>query len=265
MKNYKKPNFLVVGVQKAGTSYLCAKLSQHKDIYFSNPKELLFFQKDNLTDEDFHQYLQDNFSKVENQLYIGEGSTVYLQWPNALQNIQNYLGTQLKIIVCLRHPTDRALSFHLHNYKKGRFDGSDDILKIGDNVKLSPTLSSMYSESIEKWLNVYQDNIKFILFDDLLKSPTKFVKQATDFLNLPSLQNINEKPVNKGYSLKWEGKNLTLNLPDADRKKPLFKINQLEELHEIFLKDIDKTEKLINRSLSHWKIMPTFTEKQKNW
>ena len=265
IEELKKPNVLIVGVQKAGTTFLCAKLADHQQVFFSNPKELLFFQKNNLTQKDFYHYINENFSEANNERYIAEGSTVYLQWPNALANIQNYLDKNLKIIVCLRHPTDRALSFHLHNYKKGRFKGHEDILKTGKNINLSPTLSSMYSEHIERWLDVYGENMTFILFDDLLKSPTKFVKQATDFLGLKPLQNISEQAVNKGYSLIWKNDKLTLNLPEQNRPLPTFEKSQLEQLHELFLKDIEKTEKLIGQSLCHWKNMPEFTAKQKSW
>jgi len=263
---YKKPNFLIVGVQKAGTTYLCGRLAKHKEIFFSEPKELLFFQKGNITQESYENYLRDYFSNVQNEKYIGEGSTIYLQWSNALENIQKYLDKNIKIIVCLRQPTDRALSFYLHNYKKGRFDGREDILSVGDDVRLSPVLSSMYADDIKRWIDVYGDNISFQLFDDLLTSPTQFVKDATDFLNLDPMENVSESAVNKGFSLVWKDEVLTLNSkPKEGAVLPTFTMGQLEKLHALFLEDIEKTEKLIGRSLSHWKEMPEFTAKQKNW
>ncbi len=263
----KKPNFLVVGVQKAGTTYLCGRLAQHKDIYFSEPKELLFFQKKDISQDDFRNYLKDYFDKVKSEKYIGEGSVIYAQWPNALENIKKFLGDDVKIIICLRQPTDRALSFYLHNYKKGRFDGSEDILKAGENdIRLSPVKSSMYAKYIEKWITAYGDNVSFQLFDDLLESPTEFVREATDFLGLDPMEKVSEKAVNKGFSLVWKEDNLTLNVENVENKTiPTFEIKQLEKLHALFLDDIEKTEILIDRSLEHWKKMPEFTAKQKSW
>lgn len=262
---FKKPNFLIVGVQKAGTTYLCGRLAKHKDVFFSDPKELLFFQKAGISKEDYEKYLQEYFSEVKNERCIGEGSTVYLQWSNALENIQKYLGNDLKIIVCLRQPTDRALSFYLHNYKKGRFDGSENILNVGGDIRLSPVLSSMYAPHIERWLKVYGDKISFQLFDDLLESPTDFVRQATDFLGIEPMENVSEKAVNIGFSLIWKNDVLTLDVEETDKKVPTFTMQELEKLHELFQEDIEKTEKLIGRSLAHWKLMPEFTAKQKNW
>ncbi len=262
----KKPNFIVAGVQKAGTTYLCGRLAKHKDIYFSNPKELLFFQKKGIKEDDFQAYLNEHFNGVENEKYIGEGSAIYVQWPNALDNIKKFLDDDLKVIICLRQPTDRALSFYLHNYKKGRFDGSEDILSVsGDDIRLSPVKSSMYAEYIERWLDIYGDNVSFQLFDDLLESPTEFVREATDFLGLDPMEKVSEKAVNKGFSLVWSGNKLTLNIEEGNKPLPTFEMSQLEALHKIFLEDIDKTEKLIGRDLQHWKKMPEFTSKQKNW
>jgi hypothetical protein len=263
--NDKKPNFLIVGVQKAGTTYLCGRLAKNNDVFFSDPKELLFFQKKDISQQEYEEYLEKYFSNAQNEKFRGEGSTVYLQWPYALENIQKYLGNDLKIIVCLRQPTDRALSFYLHNYKKGRFDGSESILDVGGDIKLSPVLSSMYAPHIERWLKIYGDNISFQLFDDLLESPSDFVRQASKFLGIEAMEKVSEVAVNKGYSLIWKDGLLTLNVEKTDKKLPTFTMEELEKLHSLFQDDIEKTEKLIGKSLSHWKKMPEFTAKQKNW
>jgi hypothetical protein len=261
----RKPNFLVVGVQKSGTTYLCGRLGRHKDIYFSNPKELLFFQKKDISDTMFHGYLKEYFEEATHEKYVGEGSVIYAQWPNALENIQKFLDKDIKIIICLRQPTDRALSFYLHNYKKGRFDGTEDILTVSDNIRLSPVKSSLYAKDVKRWIDAYGDNVSFQLFDDLLASPTQFLRDATDFLGLEPFAKVDEKAVNKGFSLIWKDDELTLNIESTDKILPTFSMEKLEALHQLFLEDIDETEKLISRDLQHWKKMPEFTEKQKNW
>lgn len=262
----KRPNFLIVGVQKAGTTYLSGKLRNHKDVFVSDPKEILFFQKNNLQQEDFDRYLEKYFSSVKEEKFINESSAIYLQWPNALENIQKFLETDIKIIICLRQPTDRAISFYLHNYKKGRFNGNESILTVGEDIRLSPVKSSFYASYIEKCLNIFgQDKVSFQLFDDLLRSPADFVKQATDFLDIEPLESISEKAVNKGFELIWKNDSLTLDKGIEGKPIPRFDLETLSQLHAIFFEDIDKTAKLVERDLSHWKKMPEFTDKQKNW
>jgi SpoVK/Ycf46/Vps4 family AAA+-type ATPase len=34
----RKPNFLIFGVQKAGTTFLAKHLAEHPDVFFSDPK-----------------------------------------------------------------------------------------------------------------------------------------------------------------------------------------------------------------------------------
>lgn len=262
------PNFLIPGVQKSGTSYLCSILSKHSSIYLSNPKEPLFFQRTDLTSERFKKYSKNYFSNVKNELWIGEGSTVYFQWPNALKNIRKYLGSKIKIIICLRHPTDHAISFYFHNYRKGRFNGNERIGEIDADIRLSPVLTSMYSTHIERWLEIYKNDIIFLLFDDLLESAEKFVRQATDFLNVRPIVKHDPKAVNKGFKLVYRNGKLTLEgtiNENVNKATPAFSNTELEDLHANFLDDINKTEKLIGRSLPNWKKMPDFQAKQKKW
>ncbi len=76
---------------------------------------------------------------------------------------------------------------------------------------------------------------------------------------------VSEKVVNKGFELFWHEGYLTLNETITGKPTPKFSKKTLIELHEIFIEDIEKTSKLINRDLSHWNKLPTFTEKQKKW
>lgn len=262
----RRPNFLVAGAQKCGTSYLCAVLARHASVFHSDPKEPLFFQRSDVTAESFENYLVDFYSNASDQRRVGEGSTVYFQWPRALENIKTYLGDELKIIISLRQPTDRAVSFYLHNQRKGRIKGSERICDIGDDIRISPVLSSRYASHLERWLEAYGDNLKVLRFDDLLASPTDFVEQATMFLDLEPMGKINTKAVNRGYGLVWRDDCLVLSEHSQTGEViPSFTKSELEDLHSLFLDDIDKTQALLGMSLSDWKRMPDFTAKQAGW
>jgi len=47
-KLYNKPNLLIVGAAKSGTTSLVKYLNQHPDIYFHPNKELRFFVRDSI-------------------------------------------------------------------------------------------------------------------------------------------------------------------------------------------------------------------------
>lgn len=262
----RRPNFLVAGAQKCGTSYLCAVLARHGSVFHTDPKEPLFFQRPDVTAETFENYLANFYSGARDQSRVGEGSTVYFQWPRALENIKSHLGDDLKIIISLRQPTDRAVSFYLHNLRKGRIKGSERICDIGDDLRMSPVLSSLYASHLERWFDAYGDKVKVLRFDDLLASPTAFVQQATMFLGIEPMGEINRKAVNKGYGLVWREDCLTLDAPDqAGQGIPCFTKSELEDLHSLFLDDIDRTQALLGVPLGEWKSMPEFTAKQAGW
>lgn len=262
----RRPNFLVAGAQKCGTSYLCAVLARHPSVFHTDPKEPMFFQRPDVSASSFQAYLSTFYADARDEPRVGEGSTVYFQWPNALENIRAHLGQDIKVIISLRHPTDRAVSFYLHNVRKGRVASGQRLGDVGRDVKLSPVLSSQYSEHVERWLDAYGESVLFLRFDDLLASPTSFIERATGFLDLAPLGEINAKAVNKGFGLVWNDDVLTLEEPLPDgRPAPRFSLSELEDLHASFQEDVERTEALLGQGLDSWKAMPDFTERQASW
>lgn len=262
----RRPNFLVAGAQKSGTSYLCAALARHDAVFHTDPKEPLFFQRADVTAVSFERYLARFYSGAADQPRVGEGSTVYFQWPRALENIKAHLGDDLQVIISLRHPTDRAVSFYLHNLRKGRITGSERICDIGDDIRMSPVLSSRYASHLERWFEAYGDKVMILRFDDLLASPTDFVARATSFLGIEPMGEVNRKAVNKGYGLAWREGCLTLDAPvEPGQVAPSFSMSELEDLHALFMDDIDRTQALLGVSLDGWKSMPEFTARQAGW
>lgn len=262
----RRPNFLVVGAQKCGTSYLCAALARHPDVFHSVPKEPLFFQRGDVSATSFDTYLEQHFRDCGTASLVGEGSTVYFQWPNALENIRRHLGDSVRIIVSLRHPTDRAVSFYLHNVRKGRLAGTEPIRGTGRDVRDSPVLSSMYANHLERWLDAYGSQVEVLLFDDLARSPMDFVGRAADFLGITRPARLNHAPVNRGFDLVWEdGRLMWGNGASSTGHSTSFSQSELEDMHALFLPDIERAESLLGRSLASWKLMPEFTAKQKNW
>ena len=266
VRSARPPNFLVAGVQKSGTSFLCSILARHPSVFHTTPKEPMFFQRDDITTEGFASYLQAFYGTAGDQPRVGEGSTIYFQWPQALGNIRRWLGPDIDVIVSLRHPTDHAVSFYLHNLRKGRLRGDERIVDVGSDVRLSPVLTSLYASHIERWLDAYGVRLKFVLFDDLLESATAFVEQATRFLGIASLGSIADKAVNRGYPLAWEDNVLTLvGETSGLARTPRFTKAELEDLHARFLVDINRCERLLGRALTPWKTLPDFTRRETRW
>ena len=259
----RKPNFLVIGAQKAGTTYLCAGLTRHPDVYFSDPKELMFFnQPQPIGQEDFNAYLERHFAGAAERRWVGEGSTTYFQWPRALPRIREYLGDELRIILCLRHPVEKALSFYLHNWRKGRLKGDESILEFDRNdVENSPLGTSFYANHLERWLDVFgRDGIHVMRFDLLRENRLRFLQSATEFLGVSPLRAASEEIVNPGPQLKMSGNHLVVrrSAKQDSRLQPRFTMDDVARLQSLFGEDIERTEQLLSMDLSAWKRLPDF-------
>ncbi|MBE9080258.1 sulfotransferase [Romeria aff. gracilis LEGE 07310] len=130
----KKPNFLIIGTMKAGTTSISNYLCQHPQVYIPRKKELYFFAfedkpphyqgpgDDDAINQaavtDWKTYCE-YFEKAKTATAVGEASTPYLYLPRALERIQHYI-PNVKLITILRNPIDRAYSSFLHTSMAGR-------------------------------------------------------------------------------------------------------------------------------------------------
>ena len=143
MKNYM-PNFLIVGAAKCGTSSLHNYLNQHPDIFMPSynargmkVKEPRFLVKEIIKNRvhngvwDFEEY-KSLFSDVKHEKLIGESTVLYLYYyETAIKNIKHYLGNDIKIIIMLRKPVDRAFSAYLH-VSRGKKENLSNMIKVAD-------------------------------------------------------------------------------------------------------------------------------------
>ena len=257
----RTPSFLVIGAQKAGTTYLCAGLAQHPRVFFSNPKELMFFnRKADLGGDDFKKYLDDHFASADRERWVGEGSTTYFQSPLALPRIRTFLGQDLRIILCIRHPVEKAVSFYLHNWRMGRLAGQEPLFDPGPGLNTSPIETSLYAPHLRRWLEAYgRERLHVIDFDLLKTSRPAFLRAATDALEISPLAKTIERVVNPGPSIRREGEQLVVTTPPQDgQTSPRFALDDLAKLQAVFDEDIRQTEDLLDMDLTHWKTPPTY-------
>lgn len=117
-----KPDFIIAGTEKGGTSHLFDSLSRHRQIIPSMFKELEYFPTSKRTLERlrYQQYfplrptLRSLARTHENQRALtGEASPNYMFDPRAVQQLADLI-PDAKIIVMLRNPILRAYSKYSH-------------------------------------------------------------------------------------------------------------------------------------------------------
>ena len=109
------PNFMCIGAAKSGTTSLYDILKQHSDIFLPSFKEPHFFDIPSVYQNGIEWYEKTYFQSVKNEKCIGDFSPTYLFDEHAPERILNDLGDNVKFIIILRNPVDRAYSHYLHS------------------------------------------------------------------------------------------------------------------------------------------------------
>ena len=123
------PDFLGIGVQKGGTTYLHALLQQHPQVFLATPKEQHFFSLH--WDRGVSVYAS-RFAAAEPRQRCGEVTPYYLFHPLAPQRIQALLPA-VRLIVLLRDPVERLLSQYFHSRRLG-LDWTGDWTGLGTGL-----------------------------------------------------------------------------------------------------------------------------------
>ncbi len=106
-----RPDFLIIGAQKSGTTTLFKALSMHPEIGVPLKKEQQFFSSNDFHSEGWDSYMS-RLKVKSGKLRYGEASPHYLSSHIASKRIAAEC-SESKLIVLLRNPIDRAYSHYL--------------------------------------------------------------------------------------------------------------------------------------------------------
>ena len=297
----KLPNFLIVGAAKSGTSSLHNYLNQHQDVFMPSyntkgfkVKEPRFFIKD-LVEHRLHygvwnweEYIS-LFDSVKDEKAIGESTVLYLYYYNhSIKNIKKYLGEDVKIIIMLRNPVDRAYSA-FHHVSRGFKEQYtfEKALEIEDyRLDLDPHLTpmvmykdmGMYSKMVRAYKNSFK-NVHIILYEDFRDNTEQEMIKTFDFLELNKDENIDFKTRHNVGGKRWKNKYIKYIFMKTNWFRSLLKIlipkkirytfrkkmvnistkevvemnvNTRQKLKSDFKEDVQKLSKIINRDVTHW-------------
>lgn len=115
----RKLGFAVAGVQKGGTTTLAKLLNHHAGLQMASVKETHFF------DNERHDWTSGDYSPLnarfpnDDDRLRGEATPITLYWRPAVRRMRAY-NPDLKLILLLRDPVERAFSNWRHVYAMGR-------------------------------------------------------------------------------------------------------------------------------------------------
>ena len=179
------PNFIIVGVQKGGTTWLSQILSEHPQVFLPKP-EIHFFDKNANFDQGIKWY-EKHFAEANNYLAIGEKTPEYLYKQEKHKVIKEYL-PNIKSIVVLRNPVTRALSHLNHLFRSGYYPISINPEEIIFDRSSTVLDRGFYFQQLNSYFQVYNPEQVLILIneEDIAIDGNIALKTTCDFLNIDS-------------------------------------------------------------------------------
>lgn len=219
------PDFLGVGTQKGGTTSLYHWLNVHPQVFLPECKEVHYFDLNSNQPIDWYA---KHFQDAKSIQKCGEITPFYLFHPNAAERIFNAI-PDVKIIVLLRDPADRAISQIFHSRERGyenltpkkALEAEKSRLEKGSiesMQKHSYISRSMYLIQLERYEKLFKkDQILVLKSEDMFQNHKEFWIKIQNFLELDMTKEIKKTPVaNKGNDYSME---VTHELRENLRKK----------------------------------------------
>ena len=232
------PDFLGIGAQKAGTTWLYANLRCHPDIFLPDEKELHYF------DQRFHRslrsyagYFEDGIGKVKGEITPSYAALA----PSRIRYIHSIMPAA-KLIFLIRNPIDRAWSQALMNLvvrdKRALDEVSDgDFL---DHFRHERSIvRGDYNRILENWLAVFPKEQMLVgLFRDVRERPRELLTQVFDHIGVSSDVDWTAFPCSEVVH-----SGVGAPLPDKFRA----------ELERIYRPEIEQLVERFGPRIAHWK------------
>ncbi len=290
------PNFIIIGAAKCGTTSLAYYLDQHPEIYMSPEKEPRFFaqefhtkcangflRKDSVRPVMTLAEYEALFQEVKTEKAIGEASTEYIFFQETPPRIKKLL-PDVKLIVILRNPVERAFSAYCYQLRDGVEALSfEEAIADEERRKIEYwrpgwlyKAVGFYYPQIARYIDLFKPHqLRIYLYEDLNRDPLGVLSDIFLYLGVDP----NFKPDLSRKNVSAVPKSITLNkllsrqsplavtsryLPESTRSflryikhknrahKPELPVQTRKELLKEYQEDILKLQELIKIDLSHW-------------
>lgn len=177
----RAPDFIGLGAQRAGTSWIYACLYEHPEVCMP-VKETHFFSREKNWSKGYAWY-ETLFEECPPEAKVGEFSTSYLVDLATPEHIyQRYPG--VKLMASLRNPMSRAYSNYMNDIVAGVVDRHSPFRMA---LRQHPEYleQGRYAAQLERYLqNFSQDRMLILIYENGLKDPLAFIQSIFEFLKV---------------------------------------------------------------------------------
>jgi hypothetical protein len=207
------PDFLIVGPQRTGTTWLHANLRWHPEIYLSEPKEIFYFSRLKTPDNprfqsaDLGWYLSlfrdppwrwlvrqamslRHHRRPHLPRVIGEATASYAALDEDVITEVATLNPDIRIIMMVRDPVERAWSHAKKDLVRNAGRRFEDVAPeefrafFRDPYQIQ---CARYGENLERWRRHLQDGAVLVArYEDVSERPEELLVEVMDFLGVSS-------------------------------------------------------------------------------
>lgn len=270
----KLPDFLVLGAQKAGSTWIYDCLRGHPQVFMPAAVELLYFNRPGFAEPTERSRYEAHFADADSFERVGEKTPGYF-WStdrsrSATQpppghnadipgSVRQVLGDQVDFIVSLRHPVWRAISAFGHHAKRGRIDPKLSLRETAERFGILDI--GFYGAHLTTWFAAWpEEHFEVLIFeDDIGKNPEAGFCKVCRFLKVdegyvpPGLYKVSIASGLRDFNsegIEVFGHPLPIDASDID-----FLLDSYED-------DIEMTKKLLGRNLKSW---DAETDRLRSW
>ena len=291
-------SFLIIGAEKSGTTWLYDRLRRHPDVFMPEVKEVHYFNQRNSNHQLRRNYEKHDFEWYENHFReragesaVGEATPMYLCDEQAPERIRTHL-PNVRLIVSLRHPTDRAYSHYW--MARGKKHTEYSFRRVVEQKVPKFIQRGRYGEQLERYLDRFErSQLQIVVHEELFEEPVRHLNELCAFLEVEDAfyggQDWITEAVNRSSSIrspflqrvigttaKWmrdrEGFRQVLDalkktgLTDqvkqankAPRDYPPMPVDLRRKLDDYYVSTVLKTEEILGRRIPSWREQSTAT------
>ncbi len=289
----RKSDFIGLGPNKCGSTWLADKLRLHPQIFLPAEKSLLYFNsvspfsgKPNKNYNQSYNWYNSHFRKATPGQITGEIGMVYFYMENCAEDIAKY-HPGMKFFLVLREPVERVISQYAFRQQVGLSKKTTLKKLLNDNPNVLG--AGLYYKHLSRFLKYFpKEQIRVLFYEDLKKDSVGLYLDVLDFLGVDNYvpESINQKSnvtsefhshrlisvvtrfdiflrehpklkavnnVLRSPIIHKQIKKITKFNRKSVKEKPDIAPDEIKKLKDYYANDIDQLEKLLTVNLSHWK------------
>lgn len=233
------PDFLGIGAQKAGTTWLCRMLEQHPEVAFPAGKEVHFW--DWYQDRGLDWY-RDQFAVGPADRKLGDFTPGYAALPPDTIAAVRRAMPDAPLLFVARNPIERAWSAALMLVRWGLMyprELSDawflEVFRSGQSQ-----IRGDYAGCLHRWMGQFpRERIAILLYDDVVADPRGVLDRVCAHIG-----------VNPAVVRDWPEAQIAERVHSGDGEPLRESLRQ--PLRDLYAGRIEAFSRLVGRDLSHW-------------